>query len=101
MKNEVDELMERRTVNIHSNDDDDWDSYDNGNVDDSVSDQSSVYSLNAIQDKMESDAMSADMRSRGKISRFNNEENNTARKEKIWRTNQQATGRTARISTGW
>ena len=44
-KNDVDKLMERRTVYIHSNDDDDDDDEDNdnnGNDDNSVSEQSSV-----------------------------------------------------------
>ena len=100
MKNDVNKLTERRTVNIHSDDDDDKDNNNNVNDDDSLSDQSSVYSLNAIQEEKEREAMSADVRSRGKRSRVNDEENNTARKEKIQRTNQQATGRTARFSTG-
>ena len=100
MKNDVDKLMERRTVNIHSNVDDDNDNDDNGNDDDSVSEQSSVYSLNAIQEEMEREAMSADMRSRGKRSRVINEETNTACKEMIQHTNRQTTGRTARVTMG-
>ncbi len=99
-KNDVDKLTERRTVNIHSDDDDDKDNNDTGNDDDSVSKQSSVYGLNGIQEEMEREAMSADIRSRGKESRVNNEETSTAQKEKIRRTNRQATGKTARISTG-
>ena len=94
-------MTERRTVNIHSNDDDDdddEDNDDNGDNDNSVSKQSSVYSLNVIQEEMEREAISADMRSRGKRSRVINEETNTACKEIIRRTNRQITGRPARIS---
>ena len=100
-KNDVNKSMERRTLNIHSDDDDDdKDNNDIGNNVDSVSKQSSVYSLNAIQEEMEREAMSADMRSRGNRSRVNNEETNTACNKTIWHTNQQATERTARISMG-
>ena len=53
-----------------------------------------------IQEEREREAMSAGMRSSGKRSRDNNEENNTARKEKMWCTDQQATGRTVMVSAG-
>ncbi len=61
---------------------DDKDNGNNGNDDDYVSKQSYVYSLNAIQQEMKREAMSADMRSRGKRSRVNNEETNTAHKKR-------------------
>ena len=52
----------------------------------SPSGDSSVYNRNAIQEEMEREAMSAGMRSSRKRSRDNNEENSTARKDKMRRT---------------
>jgi hypothetical protein len=91
-KNDVDKLMERRNGNVNNDDD--------VNNDDYSSNQSSVYSRNAIQEEMEREAMSVGMRSKGKRFRVNNEENSTAHEEKIWRNTPHATGSTSRISTG-
>ncbi len=99
-KNDVDNLGDRRNVNIHIDDDDDEDNNYNGNDDDSLGEQSSDLSMNVIQEEMEREAISADMRSRRKRSRVNNEETNTACKRRMRRTNGQTTGRSARISTG-
>ena len=83
-KNDVNNLGGRRNVNIHSNDDEDEDNDYNGNDDGSLGGQSSDRSMNAIQEEMEREAISADMRSRGKRSRVNNEETNTAHKGMMW-----------------
>ena len=56
--------------------------------------------MNAIQEEMEREAISTDIRSRRKRSRVNNEETNTTRKETMRRTNGQIAGRSVRISTG-
>ncbi len=71
-KNDVDKLGGRRTINIDSDDDYDKDNDYNGNDDGSLGGQSSDCSMNAIQKEMEREAMSADMRSRGKRSRVIN-----------------------------
>ena len=99
-KNDVNNLGDRRNVNIHIDDDDDEDNDYNGNDDDSLGEQSSDLSMNVIQEEMEREAISAEIRSRRKRSRVNNEETNTARKEMMRRTNGQIAGRSVRISTG-
>ena len=95
-KNDVDNLGDRRHVNIHSDEDDD----DEENDEVSLGEQSSDLSMNAIQEEMEREAISADIGSRRKRSRVNNEEANTARKETMRRTNGHIAGRSVRISTG-
>ena len=95
-KNDVDNLGDRRHVNIHSSEDDD----DEDSDEVSLGEQSSDLSMNAIQEEMEREAISADIGSRKKRSRVNNEEANTARKETMRRTNGHIAGRSVRISTG-
>ncbi len=63
-KIDVKKLTNRRTVNDNSNEEVDEDNDNNENDEDCLSDQSSVYSQNVIQEELEREAMYAGMRSR-------------------------------------